>query len=142
MTGLLVAALLLFGWTGDALGQHACPHHSAVPGAAAHAPAYVGGHAGHAGHHGQHSGHGRDDSAPQVEGDHGPASGGEHPHDACTCVGSCPSAAAGAFPADPDAGLRVVPAWVRQARAGAAPVVPLLLLPFVLPYGQAPPLLG
>ncbi len=167
LTGWLVATLLLFSWTGEALGQHACPHHDSVPGAAAHASG-DGEHAAHGmAAHGAESAHEVDsahdvDSAHEIasaadqdhagdaaaeseadQGHHGaPGAESEHQHDSCTCLGSCPSAVAEVFPPDPDAGLRVVPSWVRQARADDASAVTLLLLPFFLPYGQAPPLLG
>ena len=81
-------------------------------------------------------------SAADRHHDGAPAAESEHQHDSCTCLGSCPSAAGEALPPDPDAGLRVVPTWVRQARSDDASAVTLLLLPFFLPYGQAPPLLG
>jgi hypothetical protein len=159
LTGWLVATLLLFSWTGEALGQHSCPHHDSVPGAAAHASG-DGEHAAHGmAAHGVESAHHVDsaqdlDSAHDVDSAHeiaseadqdhdgAPGAESEHQHDSCTCLGSCPSATAEVFPPDPDAGLRVVPSWVRQARADDASAVTLLLLPFFLPYGQAPPLLG
>lgn len=136
LTALLVAALLLFSWTGEALGQHACPHHDSVPGAAAHAS--------DDGDHAAHAGHAVHEAASEAERDHdrAPISESDHQHEACTCLGTCPSAAVEATPPDPDAGLRVVPAWVREARADQASLVPLQHLPFFLPYGQAPPLLG
>jgi hypothetical protein len=143
LTGLLVAALLLFSWTGEALGQHACPHHDSVPGAAAHAD--DGDHAAHGmAAHAPASTSGQDhDRAGQGQNqDQDQGAESEHQHEACTCQGSCPSAASEVFPPDPDAGLRVVPTWVRQARFDDTSAVTLLLLPFFLPYGQAPPLLG
>jgi len=199
LTALLVATLLLLGWTGEALGQHACPHHDSVPGAAAHAME-DGDHAAHFAHVADEATSGIDqhhdqapidqdhdqvpidqdydqapvdrdndqapvdrdhDQAPvdqdnaqaSIDQDHGPApldqdhhqapaAESEHQHDSCTCLGSCPSAVGEPTPADPDAGLRVAPSWVREARADDTAAVALLLLPFFLPYGQAPPLLG
>jgi len=134
LTAFLAAALLLFSWTGDVLGQHACPHHSAVPGAAAHASGrdHGGGPAGHGAHHAP--------AAADHDHDSGSLPGGQH--DACTCLGACPSAVATALPADSEAGLRVAPDWVRAAPGDDHASVLPRLLPFVLPYGQAPPALG
>jgi hypothetical protein len=117
-------ALFLFTWTGEALGMHACPHHDAV----AHGmPA--GGAAAHAGHHA---------AAPEHDAP-GPEHGGRH---ASTCQGTCPSASGGALPAAAGATVRVAPASVAaKAAPDAGSIVPRFV-PFFLPYGQGPPLLG
>jgi hypothetical protein len=130
LTALLAAVFFLFSWTGEALGQHACPHHSQVPGAAAHAAAEHG-HAGHGRHAAEAAGH-----------DHGWPAAPAAEHGACTCQGTCPSAAADAPPVAGDASLRVAPASVREARPDDRAAVPARLAPFFLPYGQAPPVLG
>lgn len=126
LTALLAAALFLFTWTGEALGMHACPHHDAVPGAMrlAHAAMAHGG-----GHHAAQPSH----DAPA------PGHGERH---ACTCQGTCPSATGGALPAHAQASVRVAPAAIAAApRHDAGAILPRLV-PFFLPYGQGPPLLG
>ena len=138
LTALLAAVLFLFSWTGDALGWHACPHHSSVPGP--HARAVVE----DAADHGAHGGHqaAAPDAASDAEhgGDsHDSEPGGAH---GCTCTGTCPSAIGGAVPTVTDAGLRVAPASIRDARPDDSADVLPRLVPFFLPYGQAPPLLG
>lgn len=138
-TALLAALVFLLTWTGDVFGQHPCPHHSSVPGAAAHASMNHDGHADHAAP-AEHAGHGDHGEAAASDDHHGSESGQDHA--VCTCLGSCPSAAGGALPADADAGLRVAPAWVRDVRPDAAQSVLPRLLPFFLPYAQAPPALG
>lgn len=121
LTALLALAFFLFTWTGEALGAHGCPHHDAVPGAAQAQAQH--------GHHGAHAQH----DAPATE------HGDRH---ACTCQGSCPSVAGGAVPTAVDAVLRVAPASVARAAAPRVDAIVPLLVPFFLPYGQGPPLLG
>jgi hypothetical protein len=125
LTALLVAALFLFTWTGEALGAHACPHHDAVSGAQAMAHS-DGGHGHHAAVHASH-----DAPAPQHADSH-----------ACTCQGTCPSVASGALPATDAASLRVAPASVTDAPAPRADGLHPRLVPFFLPYGQGPPRVG
>lgn len=123
LTALLALVFFLFSWTGEALGQHGCPHHDSVPGKVAASPAH--------GHHGgAHSGH------------HAPAAPEHADKHACTCNGSCPSAAAGALPVGDHAVLRVAPATVREASAQRIETIVPQLVPFFLPYAQGPPLLG
>lgn len=128
-SALLAALLLLFTWTGDAVGMHPCPHHSAVPGAAGgHAAAAPAEHAAHAAHGSTAAEH---DRAPAAHGAHG----------GCTCVGCCPAGMA----------LPVFAAPCCEAAAPAAAAAAVLLdrgtglpdrfPPFVLPYGLAPPAL-
>lgn len=135
LTALLALLVFLFGWTGEALGQHACPHHDMVQGAAAMS-AKVAMH--HGGGHAMH--HGAPDASMRGGGAPAPHSAAEH--DACTCQGTCPSAFADAAPARADATPRVVPAAICAARADEPRTLPQLLSPFFLPYGQAPPSLG
>ena len=123
LTALLALAFFLVTWTEEALGAHGCAHHDAIPGRAAamHSMAHGAAHAEH--------GHG----APA------PAHGSRH---ACTCQGTCPSVAGGALPAAADAVLRVAPPSVAAAAAPRASRILPRLVPFFLPYGQAPPVLG
>lgn len=122
LTALLALAFFLFTWTGEALGAHGCPHHDAVPGAAAV-------DAQHGGHHGAQAQH--DVPAPEDAESH-----------ACTCQGSCPSVAGGAIPTAAGAVLRVAPASVANAAVPRVDAIVPRLVPFFLPYGQGPPLLG
>jgi hypothetical protein len=120
----VAALLLLFTWTGDAVGLHPCPHHSGVPAADAGHPE-GGGHAAHGGH-GAHDA----DPAPHSD-DHG----------ACTCAGSCLGGAAlpvlDAVPGE----APFAAALARHAAAPDAAGLPDRFPPFVLPYGHAPPAL-
>jgi hypothetical protein len=125
LTALLALTLFLFTWTGEALGQHGCPHHDAVPGMAV--AAEMPGH----GHHGAAHGQKHDVPAPEHAENH-----------ACTCQGTCPSVASGALPAPADAILRVAPAIVAQAAAPRVDRIAPRLVPFFLPYSQGPPQLG
>ena len=122
LTALLALVLFLFTWTGEALGMHRCPHHDAVP-AASHAAA-------HGGHHG---------AAQPSHDAQAPEHGDRH---ACTCQGTCPSATGGALPTVADAAVRVAPEHVASAPRQDAGAITPRLVPFFLPYGQGPPLLG
>ncbi|HYH82875.1 MAG TPA: hypothetical protein VEX86_23985 [Longimicrobium sp.] len=121
-TALLALLFFLFTWTGEALGVHGCPHHDAVPAAAAAQAEH--------GHHGMQAG---EHDAPA------PEHGDSH---ACTCQGTCPSVIGGALPPVGDSWRRVAPAAVSQAAAPRAASIVPRLVPFFLPYGQAPPPLG
>lgn len=123
LTALLALAFFLFTWTGEALGAHGCPHHDAVPGAAqAQAQAQ----------HGHHDAHAQQDAPAPEHGD----------RHACTCEGSCPSVAGGAVPTAADAVVRGAPLSVARAAAPRGSAIVPRLVPFFLPYGQGPPLLG
>ena len=131
LAALVAAALFLFSWGGEALGQHGCPHHSGVPGRAAHAEDVSSGHAAH---------HPAESTAQA--GRDGPVPAPADSHQACTCQGTCPSAAGVALPA---VAKDAVPLAVRQGRAplGSAPqIAASRWIPFFLPYGQAPPTVG
>lgn len=125
-SALLAALLLLFTWTGDAVGLHPCPHHSAVVRA-------DGGAAAPAGHgaHAEHAAAAEHDRAPAAHGAHG----------GCTCVGCCPAGVA--LPtfaaACREAGVVVPAAPVASVDRGAG--LPDRFPPFTLPYGLAPPAL-
>ncbi|HET7230572.1 MAG TPA: hypothetical protein VFJ16_11255 [Longimicrobium sp.] len=125
LTALLALAFFLFTWTGEALGAHRCPHHDSVPGKVASAR-----QAASHGHHGAAQGS-HDAPAPEHGDTH-----------ACTCTGSCPSVSGGAIPSASDAVLRVAPASVREAAAPRVETIVPQLVPYFLPYGQGPPLLG
>jgi hypothetical protein len=122
LTALWALLVFAFGWGGDALVLHPCPHHSAIAhtGAASH-----GGHGG--GHHA---------AAPQQAPD---------PHDAqshaggCSCIVAC-AASADALAAPP-ADLRVATGAFRVVRVATATRPPALpgRTEFVLPYPTAPP---
>lgn len=118
-SALVAALLVLFAWTGDAVGLHPCPHHSALPTAADTADA---------------------GAADEDHGAHAPDPADHGEHGACTCVGCCPAGAA--LPAFA-AALRETPILdgaPPSSLAGRATDLPARFPPFVLPYGQAPPL--
>jgi hypothetical protein len=102
--------LLLQSSSADALGLHSCAHHDALPGAEQNDE--------HAHHHG----------APSES---------SEPDAGCTCVGTCSVTSAAViavpevFDAAPSVGT-LAPARIAQALL-PAPV------PFLLPYGTAPP---
>jgi hypothetical protein len=109
--GILVLAFLL-GGVGDALGAHHCPHHDGTPAGARTAEP-----AAHA---------------------HDP---GAHPdsHGPCTCVGRCHAGAAPSLPVlvmDRDL---PVPAPPPLSFPAPQPLVRLAIVPFSLPWGNAPP---
>jgi hypothetical protein len=116
-------ALLVFGfgWGGDALVLHPCPHHSAI--------SHAGGHMGHAGGH--HSAAGRDER----DGHGAPPShaGG------CSCIVAC-AGTADALAAAP-ASVRLAHGAVRVVRIAAARHGAVLpgRLEYLLPYSTAPP---
>lgn len=137
LAALLAPVFLLFTGTGEALGMHPCPHHSYIEGAAAGAPVSepASGHGEHGAAHAEHP-------APPAAADgdhHAAADPAEHPeHGTCTCLGGCPPLGLAlpsgegveiAVPAPADV-LRVRP---EGERPNASPI------PFVLPYGHAPP---
>jgi|GEM_PF-521781 len=134
-SAFLAALLLLFTWTGDAVGLHPCPHHAPAPVEERGGdPAGHGGHAAH-GERSAHEGHGgaaaRADAPAHPADDHG----------ACTCAGSCLGGAAlpvlfETFGAAPDAYAPGRPSVVPDAAA-----LPDRFPPFLLPYGHAPPAL-
>jgi len=126
LTALLALAFFLFTWTGEALGAHGCAHHDAVAGMAAAAQPAAHGHHGAA--HEQHR-----------QGAPGTGHGDRH---ACTCQGTCPSVSGGALPPAADAVLRVAPPSTGRAAAPRVDRIVPRLVPFFLPYGQGPPLLG
>ncbi|MFL5384061.1 MAG: hypothetical protein ACJ8GN_16185 [Longimicrobiaceae bacterium] len=122
LTALWALLVFAFGWGGDALVLHPCPHHSAI--------AQVG--AAHAGHGGAHH------AAAQESHDEGgaPAHAG-----GCSCAVAC---AGTAFALDASrAEIRVAAPVVRGGAIEAAR--PGTALPgrahFVLPYPTAPPVL-
>ena len=128
LSALVAAAFFLLSWGGEALGQHGCPHHSGVPGQAAHAEDASQGHAEH--------------HAAAEDGHHAPSPVPADGHQSCTCQGTCPSAAGVALPAAPKDGIPVA-AERADASLGAAPQAAVALrIPFFLPYSQAPPLVG
>jgi hypothetical protein len=126
LTALLAAMLLLLSGAGDAFGAHPCPHHAAI-GAPEHAAAA---HAAEmADSHGDHGAHGQ---APAHPADH-------DGHSACTCGGICPVSTGPAPLAPALAVLPLVLVPAAPAAFTAADGLPSRLLPYVLPFAQAPP---
>ena len=108
---LTLALAFLMGGVGDALGSHHCPHHDGF---------------GAAGEH-QATGHGSHEAAGD---DHGP----------CTCVGRCHAGAAPSI-AGPAAVQTAPVAEVRPFSLPEPPPARTVILPFTLPWGNAPPTL-
>lgn len=109
----ILALLFVLAGVGDALGAHHCPHHDGV---LAEVPAA--------------------NSAAAHEHDPGADSG---THGPCTCVGRCHAGAAPSVPAPAlDRDLPVPPAPPLSFRA-PKPLLRLAILPFSLPWGNAPP---
>jgi hypothetical protein len=128
---LPVAVLLFLTPLGTALGAHPCPHHD---GAAA-----AGGTAGTAPeHHPVPASDHEHDANTRAATDAGP---GSEAHGACTCMGQCQTSAAPSMPA-PALGSDLpappaAPAFFRPAR----PPLRATIVPFSLPWGNAPPTL-
>lgn len=121
LTALWALLVFGFGWGGDALVLHPCPHHSAI----SHAAAAHGGHAG--GHHAATR-----QQAP--DGQQAPSHAG-----GCSCIVACAGTAdaLAAAPAD----LRLAAGALRVVRIARAPHAAVLpgRLEYVLPYPTAPP---
>ena len=126
---LLVASLLVVSSLGTAFGAHPCPHHD---GAAATGEARQAGGAHDPGsvvEHGTGSSHEHDDS-PSSEA-HGP----------CTCMGECQAGAAPSMAA-PAVGSELPAPPAAPYAFRSAPSVPRAsIVPFSLPWGNAPPTL-
>jgi hypothetical protein len=116
----LVACLLVLSSVGTALGAHPCPHHDGAGGS---------GDAGSVPGHGAESSHEHD------------ASPGTEAHGPCTCMGQCQAGAAPSVPAPAvEADLPTPPAAPHAFLL--APTVPRAsIVPFSLPWGNAPPTL-
>jgi hypothetical protein len=125
-SALVAALLVLFTWTGDAVGLHPCPHHSAVPAAAA--PEHGGGHAA-------------DHGASAAAARHDPSSADHAEHGACTCVGCCPAGVALPVFAAPCCDASPVLPASPPVSADPGTGLPDRFPPFFLPYGLAPPAL-
>ena len=122
---ILAALLLVLASLGTALGVHPCPHHDGAS-AAGGVP-----DAGPAGEHGSGSGHGHDAGAAAGSEAHGP----------CTCVGQCQVGAAPSIPA-PAVGRDLPTPPAAPHALLPAPALPRAsIVPFVLPWGNAPPTL-
>lgn len=122
LTALWALLVFAFGWGGDALVLHPCPHHSAIAQAGA----------AHAGHGGAHH--------VATQASHDPNGAPSHA-DGCSCVVAC---AGTAFALEaPRAELRVGAPVVRVEETRSA--LPGTALPgrehFVLPFPTAPPVL-
>jgi hypothetical protein len=118
LAAVWLALLFLLSQGADGLGTHRCPLHE---GAASDAGAHAAHHAGAA--------------------SHGAPDGGEH-EGPCTCVGDC--CASAGIAGTPEASISWRPVLVT---APAAAIEPQLQVrshrtPFLLPYSQAPPLVG
>ncbi|MDB4951814.1 MAG: hypothetical protein JWM27_4463 [Gemmatimonadetes bacterium] len=124
---LLVALLFLLSWAGDSLGFHPCPHHDLLAAAHAAGMEHGGTHAHAAGHHDASS-----PAAPSHQGHDGP----------CTCLSYCCSAAPAMLSGVPAVQFAALLVHPHHAPAADAASARPRLLPYVLPYGQAPPSAG
>jgi hypothetical protein len=110
----LLALSLVLGGAADAAGAHDCPHHDGSP-AAAH----------------------RDNPADHA---HGPVPDAGS-HGPCTCFGRCHAGEARTLPSpDPGRGLPTPPAPPVSVPA-PPPLLRLAIVPFSLPWSNAPPCL-
>lgn len=114
----LIASLLVLTSLGTALGVHPCPHHD---GAAAASDA------GSTPEHGPASGHGHE------------ASPGPEAHGPCTCVGQCQAGAAPSMPASTVGRDLPTPPAAPHAFLPVRPLPRVSIVPFSLPWGNAPP---
>jgi hypothetical protein len=115
VTGLLSLCFLLLSGAADAVGVHACPHHTRIGAPLASAPAA------------HHHGHGQ----------HGTP---EHAEHGCDCATSCPAAGLTLLPPRTvSLPTALILAPVRASRP-VAEVRPSRPAAFFLPYAQGPPL--
>ena len=117
LCALFFTVLLFSGIGTDAFALDPCPHHSLAAPAADTAS------------RSSHAGHGAHDTDPAAEQGHAAA---------CTCMGSCATAAAIAVPVAPSLQIAVVYATGSLSVAPSADAPASLHLAF-LPYGIAPP---
>ena len=118
---LLLALIFLFAGTAEGMGVHRCPHHDVLTGTA-QAAELQGADAEHgAGHHA----HTADTGAPA--------------HENCTCMGACQPGGVATLPDGGSADLdldattdRHVTSWSPHSNRAA-------LVPFLLPFANAPP---
>ena len=120
---ILIAMLLVSTSLGTALGVHPCPHHDGT------APAGEAADAGSRAGHGHGSGHEQE------------ATPGSETHDPCTCVGECQAGAAPSMPAAAVGRDLPTPPAAPHALIPAPPVLRTSIVPFSLPWGNAPPTL-
>lgn len=116
----LVALLLVLASLGTALGVHPCPHHDGA------APAED---AGSVPGHGPGHGSGHEHDATRGSGAHGP----------CTCVGQCQAGAGPSMQAPAIGPDLPTPPAAPPAFRPARPFLRASIVPFSLPWGNAPP---
>jgi hypothetical protein len=119
----LVALLLLLTSLGTALGAHRCPHHDGAT-AAGEAAGHVPGHGPEAGHGHEHDG-----------------DPGSEAHGSCTCVGECQAGSAPSMPAPAVGAALSAPPATSPASLPVRPLHRATIVPFSLPWGNAPPTL-
>lgn len=121
-TASVVALLLVLTSLGTALGAHRCPHHDA----ATAADRTAGSLPGHADARSDHQ--------------HDPDSGSEA-HGPCTCVGECQAGAAPSMPASAVVAELPTPPAAAHVSRFVRPLPRVSIVPFSLPWGNAPPTL-
>jgi hypothetical protein len=138
-TAILAMLLLLLPGVGEALGR-TCEHHDGgAARARSEAPAeHAHGASGH-GHAAESSAHaGRHEHPADVD-DRAGEPEHEHGSESCTCAGTCFMGSGTAAPATPTTSMQLAATADRSIAIPTAPGRSPRLLPFVLPYAQAPP---
>jgi hypothetical protein len=117
----LVALLLVLTTLGTALGAHPCPHHDGAA-AAGQAGGTIPGHGPAAGSSHEHAG-----------------DPGSEAHGSCTCVGECQAGSAPSMPAPAVAADLPAPPAAGHPSRFLRPLPRVSIVPFLLPWGNAPP---
>ena len=117
MAAALVASLLALTSLESALGAHRCPHHDGTAATPATSTTQ--------------SGHGHEHDASPEPGSHGP----------CTCVGECQVGAAPSLPVSASGIELPTPPTFSQALRSLPPAQWPAIVPYALPWGNAPPTL-
>ena len=131
VAALLVALLLVLTPLSTAFGAHPCPHHDGV--------AAAGGVDGSVPEHDPAPGFGHEhDASAGTATDASPDSEG---HGTCTCMGQCQASAAPSMPAPAVGSDMPLPPAAPHAFLPARPLPRTAIVPFSLPWGNAPPTL-
>lgn len=118
---LLLALVFLFAGTAEGTGIHRCPHHDVLPGTTEAAALH-----GAADDHGAvHHAHTADTSAPT--------------HESCTCMGACQPGGVATASKGGSAAIAFDSATNRQVNRWSPPAARAALVPFLLPFANAPP---
>lgn len=122
----VLALWFLAGGVAHAAGAHHCPHHDALPSGEEAASAHPGAQPPAAVHS---AGHAAPENPAAPAGDHGP----------CTCVGQCHAGSVPGLPATPDPSTAAAGNVDPSTASVPSPPARRALVPFALPWGNAPP---